>query len=367
MKRNAQGFRFEAISPLLVAVLLFVGEVKFSKASSGDETKQTITVVDSIGREVRVPVYVKRIACLYAFSGHVVAMLGRGDDIVAISRGLRRDILLNSICPRIGQAVVPKGQGGINIEELLLAEPDIVFAPAETARNKGEAEKLEAFHLPYLIVDFNTVAGQQRTIEMIGKAIGASDKARHYIEYYQSCIDRLQSAVSSIPQERRVRVYQTTVEATRTYGKNSLPADWMRLTGVVDVAVDQALFFQDGEQHASLEQILLWDPDVILVNEPGVAEYIRHDLQWATLKAVKEEKVYQMPIGISRWGHPGSLETPLAMIWTAKTAYPDRFAEIDLKQETKAFYKRFFGIELSEDLYAQIMIGKGMRAPKKRN
>jgi iron complex transport system substrate-binding protein len=367
MKRREHGCRFEAILLLLVSVLLLAREAKFAQAASADEAKQTITVVDSIGRQVKVPVPVKRIACLYAFSGHVVAMLGRGNDIVAISRGLRRDILLNSICPRIGQAVAPKGPAGINIEELLLAEPDIVFVPAETARNKGEAEKLETFHLPYLVVGFNTVAGQQRTIEMMGKAIGAEDRAREYIEYYRRCIHRVQSVVTSIPQDRRVRVYQATVEATRTYGKNSLPADWMRLTGVVDVAIDRPLLLQDGEQHVSLEQILRWDPDIILVNEPSVTDYIRHDPQWATLKAVKEKTVYQMPIGISRWGHPGSLETPLAMLWTAKTAYPERFAGIDLKQETEVFYKKFFGIELSADLYSQIMSGKGMRAPKMTN
>jgi len=364
MKRRDHGCKFEAILLLLVSALLLAREARFAQPTFADEAKQTAMVVDSIGRQVKVPVPVKRIACLYAFSGHVVAMLGRCNDIVAISRGLRRDILLNSICPGIGQAVAPKGPAAINIEELLLARPDIVFVPAETARNRGEAEKLETFHLPYLVVDFNTVAGQQQTIEMVGKAIGAEDRARQYIEYYRTCIDRVQSAVTSIPKDRRVRVYQATVEATRTYGINSLPADWMRLTGIVDVTIDQPLLLQDGEQHASLEQILLWDPDVILTNEPGVADNIRHDPQWATLKAVKEKKVYPMPIGISRWGHPGSLETPLAMLWTAKIAYPERFTEIDLKEETELFYKKFFGIELSEDLYSQIMSGKGMRAPK---
>lgn len=358
-------FGFEAMLLLLMPLVLFFSEPKLVQAGSADEAKQTITVVDSIGRQVEVPVPVKRIASLYAFSGHVVVMLGRCDNIVAISRGLRRDILLNSICPGIGQALAPKGPAGINIEELLLAEPDIVFVPAETAGNRGEAEKLETFHLPYLVVDFNTVSGQQRTIEMIGRAIGAEDRARQYIEYYRRGIDLVQSAVSAIPKDKRVRAYQATVEATRTYGKNSLPADWMSLTGVVDVAVDQHLLLQEGEQHTSLEQILLWDPDMILVNEPGVAEYIRTDPKWAALQAVKGKKVYQMPIGISRWGHPGSLETPLAMLWTAKTAYPERFTLIDLKQETEMFYKIFFGIQLSEDLYFQIMSGKGMRAPKK--
>lgn len=37
----------------------------------------------------------ERIACLYAFTGHVVTMLGRGEDMAAIVNGLKKDVLLN--------------------------------------------------------------------------------------------------------------------------------------------------------------------------------------------------------------------------------------------------------------------------------
>jgi iron complex transport system substrate-binding protein len=103
---------------------------------------------------------------------------------------------------------------------------------------------------------------------------------------------------------------------------------------------------------------------VILVNESGVADYILNSRQWSSLSAVKNRKVYQMPNGISRWGHPGSLETPMAILWTAKTLYPNLFSGLDMVSETKSFYKEFYNYDLPEELVRQILSGKGMRVSK---
>jgi iron complex transport system substrate-binding protein len=163
-----------------------------------------------------------------------------------------------------------------------------------------------------------------------------------------------------------VRAYLSTVETTRTYGKQSLPTEWMRLCGIVNVAVDQPLSIHQAEQHASLEQILRWNPEVIFTNEPGVAETIAQDTKWSSIRAVQQKKIYHMPIGISRWGHPGSLETPLAMLWTVKTVYPNLFTGMDMKNEAEKFYREFFRLKLTDTLYGQMLSGKGMRKPKRK-
>ncbi|MBW2605722.1 MAG: ABC transporter substrate-binding protein [Deltaproteobacteria bacterium] len=328
--------------------------------------KETVPVVDCIGRHVSVPARVERIACLYAFAAHVVVMLDRGKNIVAVSKGPKRDVLLNRLCPEIGNALVPKSQGNVNIEELLLAKPDIVFVPGDIGRNTSELQKMEIFQLPVLTVDYKDITGQQRAIEMIGEAIGAREQAEAYNRYYGRCIDRVREGVSNILPDKRVRAYHATVEATRTYGEQSLAAEWMRLCGVVNVAVDQSLSLHQAEKHAGLEQILLWNPEVIFTNEPRVAETMAQDLKWSSIRAVQQKKIYQMPIGISRWGHPGSLETPLAMLWAVKTVYPNLFAGMDMKNEVEKFYREFFRLELTDALYGQMLSGKGMRKPKRK-
>lgn len=335
-------------------------------AVKAEKAVKTISVVDFAGRDVRVPQNVKRIGCLYAFSGHVVAMLGKEKNIVAVVAGLKRDKLLTRMYPSIKNAYVPYSEGSVNIEELMNANPDIVFVQSQTANSKGEVEKLKISHTPYLVVDYRNMKEQQNTIAMIGKATGAQDKAKKYNAYYQHCIDLVRKRVQNIPWQQRVRVYHSVNEATRTDTRNSLSADWIQTAGAIDVSVNGKLKLFENKYYAGLEQIYLWDPEVILCNEEGVANYILTNQKWAGLKAVKNHEVYQMPNGISRWGHPGSMETPLAILWTAKTLYPDRFKDIDMREETKKFYKEFFNYPLNDAMVDRILSGEGMRIEKTR-
>jgi iron complex transport system substrate-binding protein len=323
-------------------------------------------IVDSLGRNVAIPSKVDRIGCLYAFTGHVVAMLGKADCIVAVSNGLKRDVLLTDMFPAIDNAVVPKYQGAINIEELTAVGPDIVFIQSEDGRNAALADKFDAVGLKWAAVDFHTMAQQRDVIAMIGKAIGAAEKAVAYNRYYLRCIERVSEATATIPFEKRQRVYHATVEPSRTSPRNSLPSDWIAVAGVVDVASQDPSGLINGDYRVSMEQILLWNPDIILANEPGVADVIGKDPRWAPVSAVKQDRIYQLPIGISRWGHPGSLETPLAILWTAKVIYPEKFMHIDMHDEIKSFYSRFFNHELSDEMVEQILSGRGMRLDKKR-
>ena len=325
----------------------------------------TITITDSISRQVKIPAQINRIACLCPESGYALAMFGKGDKIVAVVGGIQRDLILTEMYPKIKDLPVPKGSGVINIEELIKTQPDVVFVKSDTSSNEAEVEKLNKSKIPFLVVEFNNMKEQQKAIEMIGNVIGAADKAAKYNQYYQSCIDRVQKQVAGIPQQEKVRVYHSINEATRTDIQKSLSGDWTRAAGAYNVAANENLNSLEGKYFASLEQILLWNPDVILVNELGVANYILANKQWAPLKAVKNGKVLQMPNGISRWGHPSSPETPLAILWLAKTIYPDKFVDLDIVAETKLFYKEFFGFELSDEVVNRVLFGEGMRAVRK--
>ena len=105
----------------------------------------------------------------------------------------------------------------------------------------------------------------------------------------------------------------------------------------------------------------MWNPDMIIANETDVARLIRSDKKWAPIRAVRDNKVFSIPVGISRWGHPGGLETPLAILWTAKTAYPDLFQDLNLESEIRIFYRNFFNLDLDSGMVKQILSGKGMR------
>jgi len=328
--------------------------------------KNTRIVEDCYGRKVEIPTKEKKIGCLFSFSGHAAVMLRRGKAIVAVSNGLKRDTLLHQICPSILKATVPKYKGAINIEELVKAKPDLAFISADIGRNAGEAEKLNRFKIPYLIVDYSTIEEQQFAIAMIAEALGVPERGDAYLDYYNQCIDLVQNRTKDILPDKKIRIFHSVLEPTRTDPKQSLTTDWIRKANAISVSAERDLQFVDGEFYAGMEQILLWNPDMILVNEPSAHKIILKDVRWSAMKAVKNKKVFQMPIGISRWGHPGSIETPLAILWATKTLYPDLFKDINIRTETRQYYKLFFDFELSEKLLEQILSGTKMRKKKHR-
>jgi iron complex transport system substrate-binding protein len=350
---------------MALAVCLTPAFVHGQPATTGvDGTGSTL--VDCKGRSVVLPARVDRIACLYAFTGHVVTMLGRGPDIVAVSNGLKRDSLLHRICPSILKARVPKAQGAINIEELLASKPDVLFMPGDVAGDPADMAKLARFKIPYLIIDYTDIETQQHAIELIGQAVHAGARAAEFIAYYQNTIDRVRQITNTIPKEKRIRVYYAVNEPLRTTLIQGLESAWLKVTGCENVALNRKPQVIEGKNIASLEQILLWNPDVILANEPSAAAFMLHEEKWSALTAVKRKRVYRMPIGISRWGHPGSMETPLAILWTAKQLYPERFTQVDMRAETRSFYKKFFNYELSNAMTEKILNGENVRKPKKR-
>lgn len=328
-------------------------------------TAEKKIVIDCFGREVEMPEKMERIGCLFAYSGHAVALLNRGPDIVAIVDGLRRDVLFTEMFPNIKDAIVPSKSSVINIEELARADCDILFIQGENAVNEAYVAQIEQFDIPYLVVAYNSIDEHQYSMEMIGEALGETEEAREYIDYYNNCIKRVQDKIKDIPFSERVTVYHSVNEATRTDAKGTLSAEWLEVAGAHNVSLDADLKFLENKYFANMEQILLWDAEVFIVNEENVDKYILTNEQWADLQAVKNKRVYKMPNGVSRWGHPtNALETPLAILWTAKLLYPDLFADINMQEEVKYFYSTFFEWDLTDEYVEKILSGEGMRLRK---
>jgi iron complex transport system substrate-binding protein len=344
----------------LLTLLINGNEVKAENNKPG-----FITVTDSVNRQVAVPVKIERIACLYLFAGHVVTMLGRGDDIVAVANGLMRDSLLLEICPSIMNARVPKSQGALNMEELLKAAPDVLFMPGDMSGNRGEMDKLGRFGIPTVIIDYSDMESQQKAISIIGKVIGREKRAEEYNSYYRGVVEKIKAVTDKIYEDKRSRLYYSENETTRTTLDNDLSADWLRIMGIINVAHTNSGNVLEGKNFVTIERILLWNPEVILVNEPEARRVMLEDKKWANIDAVINNRVYQMPIALSRWGHPGSIETPIAIMWTAKKIYPALFNEIDMERVTKNYYKTFFNLDLSESKVKAILGGELVRKPKR--
>ncbi len=334
-------------------------------ATPGESPKEPVqTVTDCIGRTVTLPDQVDRIAALYSPAGHIAVMLGHGKEIVATSNGLQRDVLLHAICPEVQNASVVKVSGDFNIEELIALKVDVVFLAYDMYLDKTAMDKLDRFHIPYVVVSFNSMEEQKKLVRVIADVLNEQQEAQQYLDFYDKAIGLTANAIKGLSEKDRIRVYHSINEAVVTVGKGTLPEDWMKVAGGIDVSLSGSVKQEEDKYFTTLEQILLWNPDTILCNVEETATYIRTQNAWKNLSAVKNNMVYLMPVGISRWGHTTSTETPLAIVWTAKTLYPKLCKDIDLKALMKEFYSDCFEYSVTDAQIEQILKGEGMRNPK---
>ena len=218
--------------------------------------------------------------------------------------------------------------------------------------------------IPYVVVGYETLDEQLDAVAVIGAALDTEEEAARYIDWAKGIMERVEQGCRDIPAPERPRIYHSVNEAVRTDYQSSICAEWIALTGAENVSLTSGGLSLEGDKaYTTLEQIYVWEPDLIICNEPGVDDYILSDEKWAGLDCVEQGRVYQIPVGTSRMGHPTSTETPLALLWLAELLYPDYF-DIDFSQELKDYFEEFYDYQLSEETVEAILAGDEMRAAK---
>jgi iron complex transport system substrate-binding protein len=104
----------------------------------------------------------------------------------------------------------------------------------------------------------------------------------------------------------------------------------------------------DNHAKATMQQVLSWKPDIILLSGYcDSIDIVMKNPDWASVKAVKNGRVYRIPMGIYAWDH-ASGEGVLLMIYMAKIFHPDLFKEWDMIKEMKTFYSEVYGKTITD-------------------
>lgn len=313
----------------------------------------------SAGRQL--PREAESICCISPFAGPLIVMFGKGDRLTSACNNVTRSVLLNEICPGTADVPVAKGSGSVNAETILENKTDLLFVDDGTWSNEDERAKLEELEklgIPCVVIGCETLEEQMEAIRTVGAALGAEDEAAEYTAWYRDTLDRVAEACL---ETEKPRIYHAVNEAVRTDWPGSICAQWIALAGAENVSADgRALDLKGDKAYTTLEQIYVWNPDLIICNEPGVDGYILGDEKWKGLECVREGRVYQIPVGVSRMGHPTSTETPLALLWLAGLLHPDTF-ELDFRKEVRDYYARFYDYEMSEEMVTAVIEGDDMR------
>ena len=341
------------------------GEAASSEEGTTAAEGQTRIVVDHAGHEVEIPAEINRvvISSLLPLPSVYCLFEGSADKLVGMhpsSMAAAENSILPKVAPEILDVSTDFLQGDeINIEELLKLDPDVVFY---SANNTDEYEKLTAAGIP--AVGFSTSNWQFDCVEtfgnwvsLLGEVLGQEDEAAGIVEYgrsvYKETQDKL-AAAGDIEKPRALILFNYGGGTIKTSGSNFFGEYWLESTGAVNVAADLS-----GTPEINMEQIYEWNPDIIYIT--NFSSYLPEDLynntidgdDWSSVKAVQDKKVYKFPLGMYRWFPPAS-DTPLVLKWLAQKNQPELFADTDMEQEVRDYYKRFYKVDLTDEDVEQI-------------
>ena len=128
---------------------------------------------------------------------------------------------------------------------------------------------------------------------------------------------------------------------------------WIAKGGGVSVTSDGRL---SESLPVSPEQVLSWNPDILIVGAPAEVEQIYQEPRFQHVKAVRQRRVHAIPAGAHPWGYR-TAEQPLTVLWAATVFHPDRTGHMDLKGAMKRFYARFCNYQLSDEDAEEILRG----------
>lgn len=335
------------------AVALLTGLTLTGCATSvtTEDTTDTGTreITDVLGNVVEIPAEVDAIASTYPAVEQIFLLLGAEDRAVAVNTTNTTNELLLELAPVYADLPVIFETGGdFDAEALLAADPDVVITTSQ-----DYADAIAEVGIPAVVAMATSVDRLKETVNIVGEILGTEDRAQELIEYYEGNMQQATDRTDALSDDERTRVYYATGNGPlNTEAKGSIVTDWIEMAGGLNVATEagvEGMFIE-----ISAEELLSWDPEVIMCTSVASCDEFRTDAVFAGITAVQNGAVYPAPKGTFVWSVRSAEEATMTL-WAATKIQPEMFADIDYVQVTKDFYEQFYGYTLTDEQVATIL------------
>ena len=257
------------------------------------------------------------------------------------------------------------GKQTLNTEAIRQAKPDVILSMTLSKIDEPEVQMADNLQkelgIPVLIYD-GALERSAEVIRRVGLVIGAADRAEALADYFDKKLDMIQSTVATIPKSARQSVYYAqTPSGLHTEPRGARHAEVIDLAGGINCAETYELR-GCGRTPISADDLLRWDPEVILVmsdegkSEDRLLTRMSDDPFWSCLKAVQNGTYYEPPGLLYSWfDRPPSINRLMGLIWLTAVLYPEKF-NWDTAEEVRSFYRLFYRMELSDETIAEILV-----------
>lgn len=328
------------------------------------ETGETREITDMAGRKVTVPAAediesvfsTGPVAAIFMYMVAPDKLLGWNYEL----NDVEKSIILEKYhdLPNFGMG------DAINYEAVIAANPTIALNCGKI--NDAMVSDCDALSkslgIPVIAVD-NELNNSAEAFRFMGELLGVEDHAEELAEYSEKIFTDIAS-LADIPEDEKVSVYfgngEDSLETAPRRSQHAQIFDAVNVTNVADLELG------DGSRvQISAEQLLAWNPDVIVVNgEPkadksgnSAAEDILSNPDYASLKAVQDNKVYGTPNAPFSWvDRPAGPNRLIGMRWLSAVVYPE-YIKCDVNEEIREFFNLFYHVDLSDEQLENVLKG----------
>lgn len=361
MKNNIS-IKFKSIGIKIICAItclfLFAGCSKTSQEKT-TENKESLTkeVTDMSGRKVTIPTKVEKVVSLSNNTTVDLYTLAP-DKLVGLSFSPKAeakkyldDKFFDS--PVIGTTSDKK----LDYESVLKLKPDLIVCSDEDEVYPAD-DIQEQLKIPVVKVSTD-LESTDKVYEFLGECLGEQQRGKELADYSRKTIDNIKSLVKKIPEDKKVKVYYaeggTGLQTDISGNVHTEVLDLVQGKNVADITEEKV----GSMASVSMEQVLSWNPDVILEGatavKGGFFKNVYNDQKWANVKAVTDKKVYEIPaLPFNFFDRPPSATRIIGIEWLANLLYPD-YVKLDINTEIKNFYKTFYNYNLTDDEVKELL------------
>ena len=344
------------ITCLLIALSLLLSGCA---GNSNGTSEPAGTFVDSTGRSVVIPPVIENIAITGPLSQVYILPLA-GDMLVGVSNEFSDDAELylpENIFHKAEIGQLYGGKGEMDLEALLAAAPDVVIDIGEPKGTIGDdlTALTEQTGISFIHIDA-TVATAPEAYRTLGKLLGREEKAEKIAVWCENTYANISAMMEKVDANnaRKTLLYCLGDKGVNVIAEGSFHAETINMMSHNLAVVEEVITTGLGNE-VDLEQILLWDPDVIIFAPDSCYAEIAGTAQWQSVGAVARGDFYKTPTGPYGWlSSPPGVQRYLGMLWLGELLYPE-YTEYDLQEEVTAYYKLFYDCDLTDEMYQDLM------------
>ena len=341
--------------------IILVLSVLLSGCGQGMPGGSTATreFTDSTGRTLTIPAEITKIAITGPLSQVYILPLA-GDMLVGVSNEFSEDAALylpEAIFTKAEIGQLYGGKGEMDLEALLAAAPDIVIDIGEPKGTIGDdlTALTAQTGIPFVHIDA-TVATAPEAYRMLGQLLGREDKAEEIALWCETTYTDISAMMDKVDADgaRKTLLYCLGDKGVNVIAEGSFHAETINMMASNLAVVEDVVSGGLGNE-VDLEQILVWDPEIIIFAPDSCFEAIADDPQWQSVSAVAAGNYYKTPYGPYGWlSSPPGVQRYLGMLWLGELLYPE-YTNYDLQEEITEYYKLFYGCELTDEMYQALL------------